>query len=43
MQLLMDYMYNAGVKNVTALLPGGLSEAGDEAGGDDEEEEEEEE
>ncbi len=43
MQLLMDYMYNAGVKNVTALQPGGLSAAGDEAGDDDEEEDEDEE
>ncbi len=41
MQLLMDFVYNAGVKNVTALQPGGLSGAGDESGVDDEEGEEE--
>ena len=43
MQLLLDFMYNAGAKNYTALQPGGISAASDVATGDDEEEEEEEE
>ncbi|MEE9295995.1 MAG: c-type cytochrome, partial [Phycisphaerae bacterium] len=31
MQLLMDFMYNAGVKNYTAIQPGGLPDAGEAA------------
>ncbi|MEE9294297.1 MAG: hypothetical protein V3W34_04935, partial [Phycisphaerae bacterium] len=43
MQLLMDFMYNAGVKNYTAIQPGGLPDAGEAAFDESEEEEEEEE
>lgn len=47
MQLLMDFVYNAGVKNYTAVQPGGLGAAsapvtdmGDEEGEEEEEDEE---
>ncbi len=43
MRLLMDFMYNAGVKNFTGLQPGGIADAGGAADGDDDEEEDEEE
>lgn len=46
MQLLMDFIYNAGVRNFAAIQPGGVvadegTPAGDDVGDDEEEEEEE--